>query len=333
MGEVSAGVNGEANNDVVGPGARLGPVRPGEGNGARPGRTGGVERPADIGERGRFIYGETPPSGAVACARRAPLLPAEVEEVVDIIARARTERRATRLPERLRTRDWPSVMEVVLRLDECLAREGAGWKVGAASEEIRRAEGLPGPSPGRIYQGTIFPSGSVLPPGLFINYRNIECEFAFELGADLPARDVPYTEGEIRSAIATLHPVLELGDCVFLDWYGASGYFGSCLDNGGGAALVKGPAVKDWQDIDLAESGMDLYLNGWYLKSGKGYAAMGHPVTSLTWAVNWVRAHGRAVVAGEVVSTGTCTGHCFALPGDFARADFGPLGTVEVAFE
>ena len=252
--------------------------------------------------------------------------------MVDRIAEGRTARHAVELPERLRTRDWTSVMKVVLALDDRLARPGAGWKIGAASEEIRRAEGLPGPSPGRIYQGTVFASGAALGPDLFINYRNIECEFAFQLGLDFPVRDEPYTEDEARAGIRVLLPVLELGDTVFLDWYGASSYFGSCLDNGGGAALVEGGRVSDWQEIDLAGSGMDLYLNGTYIKSGRGRAAMGHPLTSLTWMINWARTHGRAVAAGELVSTGTCTGHCFALPGDTASADFGPLGRVEVSF-
>jgi 2-keto-4-pentenoate hydratase len=291
-----------------------------------------TERPSDIGERGRFIYGKTPPSAAVPCQRSTPLSPAEIDEVVDIIFQGRTERRAVELPERLRTRDWASVLRVVLALDVRRGRRGVGWKIGAASQEIRIAEGLPGPSPGRVYEGTVFPSGASLGPELFINYRNIECEFAFELGLDFPVRAEEYTEADARAGVHALFPALELGDTVFLDWYGASAYFGSCLDNGGGAALVEGTKVTSWQDIDLVTSGMDLYLNGWYIKSGQGVAAMGHPVTSLTWMLNWARTHGRAVAAGEVVSTGTCTGHCFASPGDVASADFGPLGRVEVTF-
>ena len=85
------------------------------------------------------------------------------------------------------TRDWPSVVQVVLQLDERLGRAPAGWKIGAASEEIRRAEGLPGPSPGRIYLDTVFRSPAVLPGALFINFRNVECEFAFRLGDGIPA--------------------------------------------------------------------------------------------------------------------------------------------------
>lgn len=287
---------------------------------------------AQFGERGRFLYGATSPSGATPCGRTTPLLGSEVVEVVAIIAEGRRGHHAVDLPGQLRTRDWPSVERVMLALDEEIGRVGVGWKIGAASDEIRLAEGLPSPSPGRIYEGTVFASGVALDRDYFINFRNIECEFAFELGADFPVRDAPYTETDASSGIECLFPALELGDTVFLDWYGASGYFGSCLDNGGGAAFIEGARVTDWRELDLPNWKMALSLNGTYIKSGRGHAAMSHPVTSLTWMLNWARTHDRPVAAGEVISTGTCTGHCFAAPGDTASADFGGLGTVEVSF-
>lgn len=288
--------------------------------------------PPGLNERGRAVYGVTPPSGAIACKRTSPLSDTEVEEVASLIARGRVERHAELLPEHLRTRDWGSVERVVLALDERLGWESAGWKVGAASAEVRHAEGLPSPTPGRIYKHAVFSSGAGLAPELFINYRNCECEFAFELGLDFPARDAPYAEADAGAGAEAVMPALELGDMVFPDWYGASAYFGPCLDNGGGAAFVGGTKVRDWRDMDLPEAGMDLYLNGVYIKSGKGAAAMGHPLTSLTWMLNWARAHGRGVEAGEIVSTGTCTGHLFAAQGDTVRADFGPLGAVVANF-
>jgi 2-keto-4-pentenoate hydratase len=296
------------------------------------GHAGAASPPPEYGERGRSIYGPTEPGRAVPVSRVTALTDREADEVVAIIARGRQEGHGEELPEPLRTREWGSVMRVLLALDETLGRPGVGWKVGAASQEIRRAEGLPGPCPGVLYQGTVFPSGSVLPSELFINYRNCECELAFYLAKDFPARDEPYTELDARAGIDYLVPVLEIGDMVFSDWYGASAYFGSCLDNGGGAALVHGSPVRDWQDVPLAASGMDAYLNGRYIKSGSTDAAMGNPVTSLTWLLNWSREHGRDVRAGEVVSTGTCTGHLFAARGDTVRADFGPLGVVEANF-
>jgi 2-keto-4-pentenoate hydratase len=256
-----------------------------------------------------------------------------VAEVVDLIAAGRILRRSAEIPQRLRTRSWISVERVLLGLDRRLDLEAAGWKVGAASEAIRLAEGVPGPSPGRIYRRSVFPSGSRIGSEYFINYRLCECEFAFELGVDFRARDKPWAEADVRVGIESLLPAIEVGDSVFEDWYGASGFFGTCLDNGGGAAFIEGPRTRQWQQLDLPAASVDLYLNDYYIKTGKGSAAMGHPLTSATWLLNWLRERGLGTVAGEVVSTGTCTGHCFVAPGDSVRGDFGTLGVVDVRFD
>jgi 2-keto-4-pentenoate hydratase len=264
--------------------------------------------------------------------RESALDEAELAEVVSLIADGRSARHTVVLPERQQTRHWPSVTRVSLALDDRLGWETFGWKIGAASEEIRRSEGVPSPSAGRLYsRGRSF-SPAHLPAELFVNYRNCECEFAFELGLDFPARERVWTEADARAGIESLMPVLEIGDTVFEDWYGASAYFGSCMDNGGAAAFVQGPKCHDWAQLDLAQAGMSVYINDNYVKSGVGKAAMGHPVTSLTWLLNWLREEGLGVPAGEVVSTGTCTGHLFVLPGDTVRADFPELGTVEATF-
>jgi len=291
-------------------------------------------RPTWLTERGRAVYGTTAPGASVPCARTSALDGAELAEVVELIAAGRLERHLVELPERLRTRDWPSVVRVILALDERLGLEGCGWKVGAASEEVRRAEGLPSPSPGRIYRRGVRASPALLGEELFVNYRNCECEFAFELGHAFPVRDEDYSEDEVRAGIAFLLPAIEIGDTVFGDWYGASGYFGSCLDNGGGAAFVEGTRRADWAELDaqLPAWRVDVLLEGHYVKSGTGAAAMGHPITSLTWMINWARVNGRAVEAGAVISTGTVTGHLFAARGDHVRADFGELGVVEARF-
>jgi 2-keto-4-pentenoate hydratase len=289
-------------------------------------------RPPHLTERGRLIHGPTPPGGSVPSARTADLSPVEIAEVIALIAHGRLERRPVTMPERLRARSWASVEQVLLGLDTALGWHPVGWKVGAASMEVRRAENIPSPSPGRIFEHAIFDSPATIGPEYFVNYRLCECEFAIELGADFPARDDPYSESDIRAGIESVLPVIEIGDSVFEDWYTLSGYFGGMYDNGGGAALVEGTRVRDWQAIDLPAANIDLYVNDSYIKSGKGIEAMGHPVTSLTWMVNWVRERGRGVAAGEVVSTGTCTAHCFVAPGDRVSADFGELGLVEAYF-
>ncbi len=221
----------------------------------------------------------------------------------------------------------------MLLLDARLARPAAGWKIGGASEDVRRAENCPSPAPGRLYEGTVFESPALLPGDLFINYRNCETEFAFRLSSDIAARSNPYSEAEVTEAVDSLLPAIEIGDMVFDDWYGASSFFGPCMDNGGSAALVYGTANEDWRSLDLANASLSISVNGQRLKSGFGRAAMGHPLTSLTWLANWLRERGRGLKAGDLISTGTCTGHCFVARGDNVTADFGALGIVEAVFE
>ena len=48
------------------------------------------------------------------------------------------------------------------------------------------------------------------------------------------------------------------------------------FDNGGAAAFVYGAPIRDWRKLDLPNAKIDLYLNGAYIKSGYGRAAMGH---------------------------------------------------------
>ena len=288
---------------------------------------------AQLGPSGRKIHGPTAPGVAPPCPRNTPLTTGEVAEAVELIAAGRIERRSVVLPERLRTRDWNSAMAVLLGLEARLPGKPAGWKIGAASEQVRLSEGLPAPTPGRIYTDTLFSSPALLSPELFINYRNCECEFAFRLGTDVPARDRPYTEKDARAVVDCLLPVIEIGDMVFTDWYAASAYYGPCLDNGGGAAVVHGAEFTDWDEHDLAAASIDVIFNGTPLKSGRGIAAMGHPITSLTWMINWLSERGRSLQAGDLVSTGTCTGHCFAQVGDTVSADFGPFGVVAVTFD
>ena len=291
-----------------------------------------VPRPEYLSDRGRLIHGPTPPGGSVPSNRSTDLSASEVAEVIELISNGRNSRTPVTMPERLKARSWKSVEEVLLNLEFALGWEGAGWKVGAASLDVQKAENMPSPSPGRLFTRSILESPAEVSSEFFVNYRLCECEFAFQLAMDFPARQTPYTEADLRKGVDSLMPVIEIGDSVFEDWYSLSGYFGGMYDNAGGAAFVIGEKIKEWQDIDLPRSNIDLYVNGFYIKSGLGFQAMGHPVTSLTWMVNWARERGRDVYAGEYVSTGTCTGHCFVQPGDLVSVDFADLGLVEAKF-
>jgi 2-keto-4-pentenoate hydratase len=64
---------------------------------------------------------------------------------------------------------------------------------------------------------------------------------------------------------------------------------------------------------------------------GTGRDALGNPLEALRWLANNPTVP-EGLQAGEIVSTGTCTGLYRANPGDKIVADFGAFGTVEVKF-
>ncbi len=166
---------------------------------------------------------------------------AQVTAIAELIADHRLRHRSMGdLPARLQPTSYEPVEAVMHAIHRRIPWSTAGWKVGAASTEVQRLERLPGPVPGRLYRHRVLHSGARLGPAVLMNHRNTECEFAFRLGEDLPARVENYTIDEVAAAVETMIPVVEIGDSVFSDWYSAAQYYGPCMDNGGGAALVLG---------------------------------------------------------------------------------------------
>ena len=67
-------------------------------------------------------------------------------------------------------------------------------------------------------------------------------------------------------------------------------------------------------------------INGIEKATGTGALALGGPLTALTWFANTLREQGRGLAAGEIITTGTCTGFVPLRPGDHVVVDCGPLG-------
>ncbi|CAN5319767.1 hypothetical protein BH10ACT7_BH10ACT7_14590 [soil metagenome] len=257
-------------------------------------------------------------------------------DIVDAIAQRIAAARATTsqtemLPEELYPL-WEEVYLVHDRVHELLGQPAIGFKMGAASTEVQRAEGMPEPIVGRIYQHGVHPNHAVLGPELFIGYRLCESEFVLTLGEDLPEGSAPLDRSVVEAAVATVRPGLEVGDMVFPDWYATNPFWGACLDNAGGSQLVLGDELPYTPGMELKHHTMRLYRNGEFVREGEGSAALGDPIDSATWMVNLRRARGDRITAGTLLSTGTCTGHCFAEAGDRMLVDFGTLGSVDLTF-
>lgn len=206
----------------------------------------------------------------------------------------------------------------------------AGWKVAATAPEVQEVYGVTGPFCGPFYAPTTFTSPARPKAGNF-GHLCVESEFAFRFGAPLPARKEGYAREEMLDAIDVLIPAFELisprFNTLLQDRVALA--TADCALNGG---FVLGAPIARWRTLDLAAEKVVFTVDGDVKGEGTGANVLGHPFNALDWLVNALSQRGIDLNAGEVVSTGTCTGFVYIEAGQRAVADFGEIGQVEVTF-
>lgn len=254
-----------------------------------------------------------------------------VAEAADILWAAwKSDRRMDSLPEGCRPR---TLEEGYLVQDTLAARHGGatiGWKIAATSSEGQRHIGVSEPLGGRLFSVFCHADGARL-PAAGLHMRVAEAEFAFRMGADLPARGRDYGMDEVMAAVGTLHLAIEVPDSRFRD-FAHAGAPQLVADDACASLFVLGAEAQGWRDIDLARHSVKGHKNGSVAAEGSGANVLGDPRIALTWLANDRAKRGGALKAGDVVTTGTCIKPVTIAGGDHFIADFGPLGRVQVGF-
>jgi len=258
-------------------------------------------------------------------------------EAAGLLLRARTERRQATapLPARVAPESEADAYAIqAASIPAILSYAGggrpAGWKIGCTNPSAQALLGVSGPFYGRLLSPYVWESGAEIPADAFF-MRILEPEIAFRLGRDLPARATPYTAAEMRAAAAAAMPAIEIVDSRWADWSKA-GALHLIADNGSNGGWVRGRETTDLAGLDFAALQTSIGLNGEVKHRGAGANVLGDPLNALAWLANALAAAGRPLQAGEYVSTGTTTAVIAVEKGDRARAEFGALGSAEVAF-
>ncbi len=205
----------------------------------------------------------------------------------------------------------------------------AGWKIGATSPEAQRIMGCDGPFFGPLFAPRMYTSGSTIPfaPGTL----GVECEFAFRVGIKQPVGKADYDASSVVALVMSCHPALEIvGRRTRGDRF--PGVVEAVADFALNVGFVHGPAIRDWQDADLASAEVRGFAGGVQTNAGHGRNVLGHPLNALAWLANALAVRGKGLRAGDWVSTGTCLGVVPAAPGTTVRGEYGPLGLVEATF-
>lgn len=201
------------------------------------------------------------------------------------------------------------------------------WKIGSTSAEAQAALGTSQPGAARVPDRFRFDSPATVP--VFAAHdAKLEAEFAFRLGQDLPTRDTDYSDEEVAAAINGVAPSLEIVGSRLARGLAGSGRAAVTADGGANIALVTGKFIEEWQRFDLPSHQLTVTLNGELRAEGEGRRALGNPFNVMVWLANRERQRG-GLRAGEVATTGTCSGLLDIKAGDTMIADYGTLGTVQ----
>jgi len=239
-------------------------------------------------------------------------------------------RRTPGLPEAMRPLTREEGYAIQAQLERHSAFPLFGWKIAATSRAGQAHIAVDGPLGGRLLRERAHKGGERLRFGEN-HMRVAEAEFAFRIGRDLPPRQAPYSADEVVSAVASLHPAIEVPDSRYED-FTVVGAPQLIADNACAHDFVLGvPAPETWKSIDLAAHRVGGSVAGRLQREGVGGNVLGDPRTALTWLVNELSSLRLTLHAGEVVTTGTCLVPLPIEPGDHVRADFGELGSVEVS--
>lgn len=196
----------------------------------------------------------------------------------------------------------------------------AGWKVGAAHDTAE-------PNCAPLPAGCLHPSdASVGLPAR--SMRGIEVEVAVRLRADLLPGDRLLSREEIAAAVGEVMPAIEVVDSRLARGREAPVPAKLADLQSHGALVLGAPVAVDPLSVDVGSLHARLTFNGDVAFDG----ASTHPAPDiwrlLAWLARHAQARGLPLRAGQVVTTGSCTGLPFAPAGAHIEAELAGLGRV-----
>jgi 2-keto-4-pentenoate hydratase len=234
----------------------------------------------------------------------------------------RTRRWLEALPEDCRPTDVGEAYEIQRLVFADLGGAAAAWKVGAGSPDAD-------PACAEIANATLFPDGAAMPAGMF-NFVGAEAEIAYRLAQDLRSRAKDYSLDEVRAAVGSVHPAIEITDTRFaaLASQNRPSHIADQLNHG---ALAVGASAASLADVDPRAQKAVMEVNGDIRAETIGGNPAGDPMRLLLWLANIGSRAAGGLRAGSVITTGSLTGVVLVSPPVHLRADLPGLGTVSVS--
>jgi 2-keto-4-pentenoate hydratase len=257
------------------------------------------------------------------------MTPQDADKAADLLVAARKQARQA---QGLEGALIAETIDDAYAVNAAIARRNggpSGWKIMAIVPSQREALKIDRPIAAPLFKSYITDGPAKFPAGTFIQPM-LECEFDYVLGKDLPSRSQPYTAEEVLAAVDILRPAIEVVDSRVGRGKPTPLMLSDCFANG---YLVLGQVCRDWRGIDLLNQKISLKVDGREIATGSGNSIPGGgPVHALTTLANNQPPWAGGLKAGQVVTTGSCTGMPPLSNGKEVVADFGSLGDVRISF-
>lgn len=211
--------------------------------------------------------------------------------------------------------------------DATLAAIGpvAGWKVGAKGPHAEpRCAPLPASG--------IHASGVTL-TGPAWRWRCVELEVAFRLGRDLDPKGRLLAPAELAEAFDAVQPAIEVVESRLLDGQTADPLAQLADLQCHGALVLGSPSAFAPARLDLrtVEASLDFGT------ASAAHTHGGNPAQDVWRLLSWLARHcarrGQPLRAGQIVTTGSCTGLLTAPLDETVRGEIASVGAVELRFE
>jgi len=206
----------------------------------------------------------------------------------------------------------------------------AGYKIALATAEMQRFVGVNAPQAGAMLEFTLHRTPARVRATDYVHLI-VEFEIAVEIAEDLPVADAPFFRSRVARAVGGVMPAIELADdrgAVYAEL--AKHPLDLIADNGWSEGAVLGYPVQEWQNVDLAAVRGVATINGKAVGEGKGAQAMGHPFDAVAWVADHLARHGRGLLRGDVVITGSLITSKEAKAGELVKFALEGLGEAEL---
>jgi 2-oxo-3-hexenedioate decarboxylase len=236
---------------------------------------------------------------------------------------AKPVERLTAAHPQLPLADAYRVQDLLLELHLEAGHTLAGRKMGLTSRPKMQQMGVHAPIHGFLTSGMKIPDGGEIALNGRIHPR-IEPEVAFVIGRELRGRP---TLAEALASIDGVCAALEIIDSRYRNF--EFQLPDVVADNGSSSGFVIGGTLKPAASLDLANLGILVEVNGKPQLFGSSASVLGHPGRSLAALAALLDEEGRSLAPGSIVLAGAATAAIPLAAGNWVRATFQGLGTVE----